>query len=140
MKRFVLKFLIFLIPLIIFSCVNFNYSNIGNMKDILLGAIALGSSCLGFFIAGVSIMQTTNFSRFYKKLVELGTNKKITAWLMAAIGYFFLLAFLSLFLLFFTNVENMFVQILFNIWLSTLTAAFISSLFVTIIIIIVFSK
>lgn len=140
MKKNILKISVFLIPLILFSCVSFDYSNIKNMKDIFLGSIALGSSSLGFFIAGVSIMQTTNFSRFYKKLVELGTNKKITAWLMAAIGYLFLLSFLSLFLLFFMDINNTFVQILFNIWLSTLAASFISSLFVTVIIIVVFSK
>jgi len=117
-----------------------DFTEIKSIKDVLLGAIALSSSSLGFFIAGVSIMQTSNFSKFYKVLVELGTNKKIIAWLMASIGYLFLLAFLSLFLLFFLDSSHVLVGILFNVWVSTLAAAFISSLFVTLIIIIVFSK
>ena len=110
------------------------------MKDVLLGAIALASSSLGFFIAGVSIMQTSKFSKFYKVLIDLGTDKKIIAWLMAAIGYLFFLAFLSLFLIFFIGYNHIAIEILYNIWFATLSAAFLSSLFVTLIIIFVFSK
>ena len=140
MKGIILKLLVFLIPLAIFSYMKISYSELENMDNIFLGSIALGSSSLGFFIAGVSIMQTSNFSKFYKVLVDLGTNKKITAWLMASIGYLFLLSFISLFLLFFMNYNHPIIAILYNIWLATLTASFISSLFVTLIIIIVFSK
>ncbi|UAW07818.1 hypothetical protein PVJ1_00084 [Psychrobacillus phage PVJ1] len=140
LKGIIWKLLIFLIPLAIFSYLKISYSELVNMDNIFLGSIALGSASLGFFIAGLSIMQTSNFSKFYKVLVDLGTNKKITAWLMASIGYLFLLSFLSLFLLFFMNYDHAIIGILFNIWLATLTASFLSSFFVTSIIIIVFSK
>ncbi|MGG2111932.1 hypothetical protein ABFY60_15640 [Lysinibacillus pakistanensis] len=140
MKRIMIKLFIFLIPLLIFSFVKIDYSSFANMKDVLLGAIALASSSLGFFIAGVSIMQTSNLSKFYKVLVDLGTDKKIIGWLMASIGYLFLLAFLSLFLILFMDFHNIFISILFNLWFATLTAAFLSSLFVTVTIILVFSK
>lgn len=140
MKNLIVKLSVFIVPLLIFFIVDINYYEIVNMKDVLLGAIALASSSLGFFIAGVSIMQTSKFSKFYKVLIDLGTDKKIIAWLMAAIGYLFFLAFLSLFLIFFIGYNHIAIEILYNIWFATLSAAFLSSLFVTLIIIFVFSK
>ncbi|MDQ0350708.1 hypothetical protein J2R98_000511 [Alkalibacillus filiformis] len=102
--------------------------------DLLVASIAYSSSSIGFFIAGVSILQTSQISRFYKKLVELGTNKKLISWLMAAIGYMFILSSLSLLLLYLISNGSTITYIIYVLWLSV----FLSSIFTTLIIILLF--
>lgn len=135
------KIIIFIIPLLIIIWAEPSYESVVNLKDVLLGSIAFASTSVGFFIAGVSILQTSNISKFYKKLVELGTNKKIIAWLMTSITYMFILSLLSILVLFFLNgnFEGI-VIILLNVWLATLCASFLSTLFIILLFLIIFTN
>jgi hypothetical protein len=134
------KLVVFVLPMAVIFFLKIDYNSIDNLDDILLGSIAFSSSSLGFFIAGVSILQTSNLSRYYKKLTDLGTDKKIISWLFTAIAYMFMLSSLSLILLFFVADIIKPVEILFSIWLSFLCAATISTLFIILIFGYVFTK
>ncbi|WP_217588755.1 hypothetical protein [Lentibacillus saliphilus] len=140
MRKLLYKIALFFVPFIILYFSDIDYEKITNLEDILTASIAISSSSLGFFIAGVSILQTSSISRFYKKLVQLGTNKKIIAWLMTSIVYVFLLAFLSLFNMFLISDMTNLVVLLMDIWLALLIAAFLSTLFVIILIGIIFTS
>ncbi|ERN52838.1 hypothetical protein [Alkalihalophilus marmarensis] len=130
MVGFIFKFSLFIFPFLIFFYVVPDYQKIQNLNDVLLGSIALGSASVGFFIAGISILQTSNVSRFYSHLVELQTNKKIIAWLMTAIIYMFLLSVMSLVVLFFLGSGLGWVTLLLHIWLASLVASILSTFLV----------
>jgi hypothetical protein len=136
----IFKLMVFVLPMVVIFYLKIDYNSIDNLGDILLGSIAFSSSSLGFFIAGVSILQTSNLSRYYKKLIDLGTDKKIISWLFTAIAYMFMLSSLSLILLFFVGDIIKPVEILLTIWLSFLCAATISTLFIILIFGYVFTK
>lgn len=140
MGGFIIKIFLFVIPLIIAFIIHPSYDKIANLKDVLLGSIAFGSTAVVFFIASVSILQTSNISKFYKHLVALGTNKKIISWLMTAIAYMFILSLLSLIVLFCLNgsFSNSLV-ILLNFWLASLCASFLSTLWIILFFLIIFS-
>ncbi|MED5019321.1 hypothetical protein P9847_18630 [Paenibacillus chibensis] len=141
MVKITLKLSLFLIPcVLLLTTFKVNYSQVEQLPNILMGSIALSSSSLGFFIAGVSILQTSNLSRFYEKLVQLGTNRKILGWLMTSIFYMFLLSVTSLIALFFISGTGIETTILLNVWLALLIASVLSTLFIIFIFIIVFLK
>lgn len=138
--KLLIKLLLFVIPLIIIFRLKIDYNQFENIDNILLGAIAFSSAAMGFFIAGVSIMQTGKISRFYKVLTDLGTDKKIMSWLMTAIGYMFTLSSLSLVGLFLASNITGTVTVLFNIWLALICASLLSTLFIILIFAVVFTK
>ncbi|KZS48112.1 hypothetical protein AWU65_20365 [Paenibacillus glucanolyticus] len=141
MVKIILKLSLFLAPLILLlTTFKVNYSQFIQLPNILMGSIALSSSSLGFFIAGVSILQTSNLSKFYDKLVQLGTDKKILGWLMTSIFYMFLLSATSLLALFFIDGTGIATTLLLNIWLALLIASILSMFFIIFIFIIVFLK
>lgn len=140
MIKLIYKFSLFVVPLIFITIFKVDYSNIKNLDTILTGTIAISSSSLGFFIAGVSILQTSNMSKYYDKLVELGANKKIMGWLMTTIVYMLLLAFFSLFILFMKGIEFENIGFLMNIWLSLLFASFLATIFIVFLFAYIFTK
>ncbi|WP_336883608.1 hypothetical protein [Priestia koreensis] len=140
MGKILIKLSLFVVPLVIIFIFKIDYSSFSNIDNILLGSIALSSAAMGFFIAGVAIMQTSNFSRFYKALTDLGTDKKIMSWLMTSIGYMFFLASFSLVGLFLVLHISGIVIIFLNIWLAFLCASLLSTLFIILIFAIVFTK
>lgn len=140
MLKFGVKMCFFIIPFIIIISINIDYTKFNNLNDIFLGSIALSSSSLGFFIAGVSILQTSNISKYYKKLKDLGTDKKIMSWLMTAIAFMFILSCLSLISLFFTTEITSSVKILLDVWLSFLAASIFSTFWIILLIGFIFTK
>lgn len=140
MRSILSKLLLLVIPLITVTFfLDVDYGNLKNIDNILLGAIAVSSSSLGFFIAGVSILQTSKISRFYKALTDLGTDRKIMSWLMTAISYMFVTSALSLISLFFSGSARS-VKFLMDLWLSFLSASLLSTFFIILIFGIVFTR
>ncbi|MEC1289436.1 hypothetical protein P9B58_03960 [Bacillus mojavensis] len=134
-----LKLSLFVVPLIVVFIIQPSYDSIVNLKDVLLGSIAFGSTSVGFFIASVSILQTSNISKFYKHLVVLGTNKKIISWLMTAIAYMFVLSLLSLIVLIFLNGSfSSSLEVLLNFWFASLCASFLSTFWIILLFLIIF--
>lgn len=140
LKGLLVKLSPFIISFVVIKKMGICYNSITNMDDILLGSIAFSSSSLGFFIAGVSIMQTSNMSRYFTTLTQLGTDKKIISWLLTTIAYMFVLSSLSLIMLFFISNITGVITLILNVWLSLLIAALVSTLFVITIFTIVFTK
>lgn len=137
MVQHIVKLSVFLIPfIVIYILTDINYSDFPNLDNILMASIAFSSSSLGFFIAGVSLLQTSHVSKFYKNLVQLGTNKKIIAWLMSTIAYMFSLSAISLISMFLDPETYGFIL---DIWVSLICASLISTLFIVVNFYIVFT-
>lgn len=138
--KFVSKISLFVIPLVVICYFKVDYTQFTNMDSILSASISFSSAAMGFFIAGVAILQTSNLSRLYSSLTKLGTDKKITSWLMTATGYMFVLSAFSLIGFFLIPPIVGWEIMFFNVWLALICAALLSTFWVIIIFCIIFTK
>jgi hypothetical protein len=126
--------------IVIHFVLRLDYNSISTVKDVMKADIGFSMSAMGFFLAGVSILQTSSASPYYKILKDLGTDRKIVSWLMASIAYMFLLSSFSILGLFFGSVIPKQYYLFFDIWLSLLSASILSMLYVIMIFLIVFTR
>ncbi|OLN21118.1 hypothetical protein BTO30_16710 [Domibacillus antri] len=120
LKRFIGPLVFLTIVFIIFKTglepIDFKF-----FKDILLATTSLAASLLGFLIATITIIQSLNGNKYFKKLIQLGTAQKLLKELFKSITALFGTTIISLFFLFFDFTESTSsIQILFSIWMTAL--------------------